>query len=120
FAAVESQNQSSLVGGSFTTYEARRLLPSYTYSTVNNPYYPTRGQSFTGTFEFTGGFFGGNINFYRPSGEDRYYKPVNRGRNKLAMRVIGGFFPKFSKLRVPFYARFFSGGDFSLSPFHFP
>ena len=119
FAAVESQNQSALVGGSFTTYQARRLLPSYTYSTVNNPYYPTRGQSFTGTFEFTGGFLGGNINFYRPSVEYRYYKPVNRGRNTLAMRLMGSYVQSFTNLSVPFYERFFAGGDFDIRGFDF-
>ena len=119
FAAVESQNQSSLVGGSFATYHARRLMPTYTYSTVNNPYNPTRGYSFTGTFEFTGGFLGGDINFYRPSAEYRYYRPVNRGRNTLAMRVMGSYVQSFTNLSVPFYERFFAGGDFDIRGFDF-
>src|SRR5215471_3053727 len=91
FSAVQSQNQNFITGGGFTTYHARRLVPSYTYSTVNNPYNSTRGHSCTGSFEFTGGFLGGDINYYRPSGEFRYYKPVNKGRNTLAMRLTGSF-----------------------------
>jgi len=119
FAAVASQNQNSLVGGNFTTYHARRLAPSYTYSTVNNPYRPTSGHSFTATFEFTGGFLGGDINFYRPSGEFRYYKPVNNGRNTLAIRAMGSFIQSFTNLSVPFYERMFVGGDFDIRGFDF-
>ena len=119
FAAVASQNQNSIVGGNFTTYHARRLAPSYTYSTVNNPYRPTSGHSFTATFEFTGGFLGGDINFYRPSGEFRYYKPVNNGRNTLAIRAMGSFIQSFTNLSVPFYERMFVGGDFDIRGFDF-
>ncbi len=119
FSAVASQNQNSLVGGSLTTYHARRLSPSYTYSTVNNPYYATRGHSFTGSFEFTGGFLGGDINFYRPSGEFRYYKPMDHGRNTLAMRLMGSFIQSFTNLSVPFYERMFIGGDFDIRGFDF-
>jgi outer membrane protein insertion porin family len=119
FAAVEAQNQNSLVGGTSTNYQARKLLPTYTYSTVNNPYNATRGYSVTGTFEFTGGFLGGNINYYRPSGEYRYYKPVNRGRNTLAIRLMGSYIQSFTDLSVPFYERFFAGGDFDIRGFDF-
>src|SRR5215831_8771146 len=119
FSAVQSQNQNFITGGGFTTYHARRLVPSYTYSTVNNPYNSTRGHSFTGSFEFTGGFLGGDINYYRPSGEFRYYKPVNKGRNTLAMRLTGSFVQSFTNLSVPFYERIFAGGDFDIRGFDF-
>jgi len=119
FAAVATQNQQAIVGGNSTTYHARRLAPSYTYSTVNNPYNATRGHSFTGTFEFTGGFLSGDINYYRPSGEFRYYKPVNRGRNTLAMRLMGSYVQSFTNLSVPFYERLFVGGDFDIRGFDF-
>jgi outer membrane protein insertion porin family len=119
FSAVQSQNQNFITGGGFTTYHARRLAPSYTYSTVNNPYNATRGHSFTGTFEFTGGFLGGDINYYRPSGEFRYYKPMHNGRNTLAMRLMGSYVQSFTNLSVPFYERIFAGGDFDIRGFDF-
>jgi len=119
FSAVASQNQNFISGGSFTTFHARRLLPTYTHNTTNNPYNPTRGHSFTGTFEFTGGFLGGDINFYRPSVDYRYYKAVNHGRNTLAMRLLGSYVQSFTNLSVPFYERFFLGGDFDIRGFDF-
>ena len=119
FSAVTTQNQNFVTGGSFTTFHARRLNPSYTYSTVNNPYNPTRGHSFTGSFEFTGGFLGGDINFYRPTGDFRYYRPMYHGRNTLAMRLTGSYVQSFTNLSVPFYERFFAGGDFDIRGFDF-
>ncbi|HEY2381807.1 MAG TPA: outer membrane protein assembly factor BamA [Terriglobia bacterium] len=119
FSAVQSQNQNFLTGSSFTNFEARRVLPSYTYSTVNNPYNPKSGKSFTLTFEFTGGFLGGTINFYRPSGDFRYYHPMNHGRNTFAMRAMTSYIQSFTNLSVPFYERFFAGGDFDIRGFDF-
>jgi outer membrane protein insertion porin family len=119
FSAVSSQNQNFVTGQGFTTFGARRVLPSYSYSTVNNPYNPTRGHSFTGTFEFTGGFLGGDINFYRPSGDFRYYRPMNNGRNTFAMRLMASYIQSFTNLSVPFYERFFAGGDFDIRGFDF-
>jgi outer membrane protein insertion porin family len=119
FSAVASQNQNFITGGGFTTYHARRLTPSYTYSTVNNPYNPTRGYSLNGSFEFTGGFLGGDINFFRPAGEFRFYHPMDHGRNTLAMRVMGSFIQSFTNLSVPFYERSFAGGDFDIRGFDF-
>jgi outer membrane protein insertion porin family len=120
FSAVSSQNQNFITGNNqFQTFGSRKVLPSYTYSTVNNPYNPTRGHSFTGTFEFTGGFLGGNINFYRPSADFRYYRPMNHGRNVFAMRAMASYIQSFTNLSVPFYERFFAGGDFDIRGFDF-
>ena len=119
FSAVQSQNQNFIVGNSFTNYSARKVLPSYTYSTVNNPYNPHSGLSFTTTFEFTGGFLGGGINFYRPSADFRYYHPMNHGRNTFAMRSMVSYIHSFTDLSVPFYERSFAGGDFDIRGFDF-
>ena len=100
-------------------FNARHVIPTYTYSTVNSPYYPTQGHSFTGSFEFTGGFLGGDVNYYRPIGEFRYYHPMDNGRNTLAMRVMGSFVQSFTNLSLPFYERFFAGGDFDIRGFDF-
>jgi len=120
FAGIARQERENFVQiGSFTTFHARRLTPSYTYNTTNNPISPTRGRAFTGSLEFTGGFLGGNVQFYRPTFEYRAYKPVNNGRNALAMRAIVSYVQSFSNTSVPFYERFFVGGDFDIRGFDF-
>jgi len=120
FTGIARQERENFVqSGSFTTFHARRLTPSYTYNTTNSPISPTHGQAFTGSLEFTGGFLGGNVEFYRPTFEYRAYKPVNHGRNSLAMRAIVSYVQSFSNTSVPFYERFFIGGDFDIRGFDF-
>src|SRR5439155_6024863 len=62
---------------------------------------------------------GGNVEFYRPTLEYRAYKHVNDGRNALAMRAIVSYVHSFSYTSVPFYERFFVGGDFDIRGFDF-
>jgi outer membrane protein insertion porin family len=119
FAAVNIQNRNFVNNGSFTTYHGRRVTPTYTYNTTDNPYNPTRGFSFTGSLEFSGGFLGGDTNLYRPSMEVRYYHRVNHGRNTIAMRSITSYVQSFTNLSTPFYERFFVGGDFDIRGFDF-
>ena len=54
------------------------------------------------------------MSFYRPSFEFKAFKPVNRGRNTLALRISGSHVRGFSNKSVPFYERFFMGGDYDL------
>jgi outer membrane protein insertion porin family len=119
FSAVAAQNQNFIVGGVPNVFNARRLIPTYTYNTTNSAYYPTRGLSFTGSLDFTGGFLGGDVNYFRPSGDFRFYHPMHNGRNTLAMRVMGSFVQSFTNLSVPFYERIFAGGDFDIRGFDF-
>ena len=119
FSHVAAQNQNFIVGGVPNVFNARRLVPTYTFNTTNSAYYPTRGFSFTGSFDFTGGFLGGDVNYYRPSGEFRFFHPMNNGRNTLAIRAMGSFVQSFTNLSVPFYERIFAGGDFDIRGFDF-
>jgi len=119
FSAVEAQNQNFIVAGVPNVFNARRVIPTYTYNTTNSPYYPTRGYSFTGSFDFTGGFLGGDVNYYRPSAEFRYYRPMDHGRNTLAIRAMTSYVQSFTNLSVPFYERIFAGGDFDIRGFDF-
>ena len=115
-----SESQSFSAGnGSFGVYRTRKLIPSFTYNTVDNPYYPSRGKSLSLTFEYNGGFLGGNTNYYRPSMEFRYFKPHTRHGNVIAARLMASHVRGFGSTSVPFYERFFPGGDYDLRGFDF-
>ena len=118
FQGVSSQ-EFSTDGNTFGEYKTRRLIPTYTYSTVDNPYFPTRGQSIRGTFEYIGGFLGGNTNFYRPSVEFQYFKPHTRRGNVIAVRIMGSHVRGFGGTSTPFYERFFPGGEYDVRGFEF-
>ncbi len=116
----ESQSFISSSGGSFSTFHNRKLIPSFSFNKTDGPAIsPTRGSSLNATFEFTGGFLGGNVNYFRPTMDYRWYHPMNKGRNTLAVRFLGSHVSGFSGTSVPYYERFFMGGDFDIRGFDF-
>jgi outer membrane protein insertion porin family len=124
FSAVITQDNQSLTsaagGGSFSTFHAHTLTPSFSFNhTQGSPAFPIRGTSLSTTFEFTGGLLGGTVNYYRPSLDFRYFHPMNKGRNVLAIRLLGSFIHGFDGTAVPYYQRFFVGGDFDIRGFDF-
>jgi len=121
FAAVDVQQRASFItnGGSFGTFHARKLIPTYSRNTTDSALYPHKGQAFTATFEYTGGFLGGNVNYIRPTLEYRYFHPINKNRNTLAFRLMASHIRGFGNVAIPFYERFFMGGDFDIRGFDF-
>jgi outer membrane protein insertion porin family len=123
FNAVRTQENQSFIGntgGSFSRFHARKLIPSYSFNgTRGSALNPSGGQSLSTTFEFTGGPLGGNVNYFRPTVDYRFFYPLNKGRNTLAVRFLGSFVQGFSNTAVPFYERFFLGGDFDIRGFDF-
>lgn len=121
----QSEEERFIEQGSFSSFRSRSIVPSYTYSTVSNPYAPRGGQSLTASFEFTGGVLGGNVNYMRPVFEYTFFKAMNYlkpslfGRNVLAVRFRGSHIRGFNDTAVPFYQRSFMGGDFDIRGFEF-
>ena len=124
FRGVTTQNDQSFIntegGGGFSDFRARTLIPSFSFNRTNGPAIsPTSGSSLSTTFEFTGGFLGGTVNYFRPTLDYRYFRPMNKGRNTLAVRFLGSFVSGFNDTSVPYYQRFFMGGDFDIRGFDF-
>src|SRR5881296_2842882 len=124
FKAVTTQNNQSFISntgaGSFSDFHAHTLIPSFTRNrTQGTPIFPTGGSSTSLTFEYTGGFLGGTVNYFRPTLDYRYFKPMNKGRNILAVRFLGSFVQGFGGTAVPYYQRYFLGGDFDIRGFDF-
>jgi len=123
FNAVQTQQDQSFIsntGGSFSKFHARKLIPSYSFNgTRGSALNPSGGMSVSSTFEFTGGFLGGNVNYFRPTLDFRYFHPMNKGRNTLALRILASHVQGFSNTAVPYYERFFLGGDFDIRGFDF-
>src|SRR5439155_2088874 len=117
FLAVASQERASFVtgpGSSFSTFRSRKVTPTFTWSTVDSPVQPSNGKALTLSFEYTGGPLGGNVNFFRPTMEFRYFKPSTHRRNVIAFRTMASYLQGFRNISAPFYERFFLGGDFDI------
>jgi outer membrane protein insertion porin family len=97
----------------------RRLASSYTFNSTGSPGRPKGGRSLIASIETAGGFLGGNVNYYRPSFEFKAFRPVQRGRNTLAMRLTTSYVQSFGGKSVPFYERLFSGGEYDIRGFDY-
>ena len=110
-------------GQSFGTgtgdFRTRSLIPTYRWSTLDSPNFPSSGQSIRASLQFSGGFLGGNVNTIQPSFEYQFFKPINGGRNTLAFRFQSAYLRGFSTTNAPFFRRFFLGGDFDIRGFDF-
>src|SRR5262245_57588514 len=124
FNAIRTQQNQSFIntdaGGGFSNFHAHTLIPSFTRNRTNGyALSPSSGSSVSATFEFTGGLLGGTVNYYRPTLDYRFYKPMNKGRNTLAVRFLASHVSGFNGTFVPYYQRFFLGGDFDIRGFDF-
>ncbi len=124
FGSVKTQQDQSFIstsgGGGFSNFHAHTLIPSFSRNRTNGPAIsPTSGSSLSATFEYTGGPLGGTVNYYRPTVDFRFFHPMNKGRNTLAMRFLGSYVSGFRGTAVPYYQRFFLGGDFDIRGFDF-
>ena len=102
-----------------TEVEISSLTPVYAFSTINSPYRPSRGTSFTASVQVAGGPLGGTVSYYRPLiNLTRYQKAF--GRSYFAIHGEAGMVRQFDELDVidtstvegvPRYQRFWLGGD---------
>jgi outer membrane protein insertion porin family len=103
--------------GSYTGLLRSKIIPTITYNTVDNPFTPHRGKSLTALMQFTGGPLGGDVKFYQPYLEAKWFKPVNHRRNTLGMRGLFSYISGFGGLSAPIFDRAFIGGEDSIRGF---
>ncbi|MCU1306786.1 MAG: surface antigen [Acidobacteriaceae bacterium] len=98
-----------------------KLIPSFSYSNIDNPQRPHRGKSIFAGGEISG--IGGNVAAIRPIVEWKQYipmhnfRPNSEGRQTLGYRIQGSFITGYRGLVAPPQERFYSGGDNDLRGF---
>ena len=123
FQDVTSSSVAPAAGGSTVTLatenEISSLTPVFTYSSINNPYRPSRGTSFTVSAQVAGGPLGGTVSYVRPLALFTTYRRAF-GRNYFAFHGEAGVVRDFgdqplvgtSNIEgVPRFQRFWLGGD---------
>ncbi len=94
------------------------LETNFLRNSTDNPFYPTKGTRLTANDEFTGGPFGGDLNYHRHRYEGRAYLPSLHKRITTMMRVrvgtVNGYPWKHGI--VPDYSRFRLGGGNTPDP----
>ncbi|MCU1312058.1 MAG: surface antigen, partial [Candidatus Angelobacter sp.] len=98
-----------------------KLIPSFSYSNIDNPQRPHHGKSIFAGGEISG--IGGNVAAIRPIVEWKQYIPMHNfrpnreGSQTLGYRIQGSFITGYRGLVAPPQERFYSGGDNDLRGF---
>jgi outer membrane protein insertion porin family len=96
---------------SLTGIITSKLIPSYSYNTVNHPITPTGGRSLFVATEFAGSFLGGNVNLIRPTVTATYFRPALFKGHVLGMRALGSFLTGYGGKLAPPFSRYYMGGE---------
>jgi outer membrane protein insertion porin family len=89
-----------------------RIVPSFTYNTVNHPITPTAGKSLFISTTFAGSVLGGNVNTIQPVIEGKYFKPAPWHRsNILAFHLLASLITGYGGKEIPPFSRTFIGGE---------
>jgi outer membrane protein insertion porin family len=88
-----------------------KIIPSYSYNTVNHPMTPTRGKSLFIATEISGSVLGGNVNMIRPTVTATYYHPALKKDHVIGMRILGSFLTGYGGKLAPPFSRFYMGGE---------
>lgn len=91
-----------------------RLIPQIVRTTINNPMDPSRGTRMLLTNVITGGIFGGEVNYYKPSFVwTQYLRGLNK-KHYFAYNIEAAYATGFGGKLLPYYERYFLGGERSI------
>ncbi|GAC1661865.1 MAG: outer membrane protein assembly factor BamA [Candidatus Acidiferrum sp.] len=93
------------------------ITPSISYNTVSNPMNPTTGKSYYYSLSFSGGPLGGNVNTINNVFDWKYFHPINKKRNVVALHGSAMYITGFGGGEVPPFSRFYLGGENDLRGF---
>jgi len=90
------------------------VTPTLSYNSTNSYFNPTRGTGFTFSTGVSGKFLASQFNMIRPTVQYRHFIPdkwLSHGRNVFAFNLITQYIQAYGNSSVPFFDRFFSGGE---------
>ncbi len=96
------------------------FTPMLTYNSTNSFFNPTKGSSLNLSVALTGGILGGDFSMVRPAIEYRHFFPdkwISHGRNTIGFRFLGEYVQPYHGSSVPFFDRFFIGGETTIRGF---
>jgi outer membrane protein insertion porin family len=106
-------NFSGIAGpNSLAGIRTSRIVPSFTYNTVNHPINPTGGKSLFISTTVAGSFLGGNVNTIQPVVEGKYFKPAPWHKsNILAFHLLASMITGYGGKEIPPFSRTYIGGE---------
>ncbi|HTQ57034.1 MAG TPA: outer membrane protein assembly factor BamA [Bryobacteraceae bacterium] len=106
-------NFSGIAGpNSLSGIRTSRIVPSFSYNTVNHPITPTGGKSLFISTSFAGSVLGGNVNTIEPVIEGKYFHPAPWNKKHiLAFHVLGSMITGYGGKEIPPFSRTYIGGE---------
>ena len=92
------------------------LAPTLYYSTVDSPIFPTSGSKALLSYRYSGGLLGGDIFLHKLKLELVRFQPLWK-RHVLGLHLAYEGLSPFANRRVPFYEKYFLGGERSIRGF---
>lgn len=91
-----------------------RVIPSFTYNTVNSMFFPTGGKELELEGAFAG--IGGNVRTFEPTLSFRYFHTLG-WHNVFGFRLLGSFITGYGGGVPPSFDRFYIGGEQTIRGF---
>ena len=88
-----------------------KIIPSYSYNTVDHPITPTRGRSLYISTTFAGSVLGGNVNMISPSITGTYFRSGFKKGHVMGFHMLGRFITGYGGKVAPPFQRFYMGGE---------
>ena len=96
--------------------ELSEVWTSLTWNTLDNPIFATRGVRLSGTYRYTGGYLGGDVDFWRVEAEAEAYAPIAHLDDRRPIVFGVNIHTAWQDVhtdsdRIPFVQRFLLGGN---------
>jgi outer membrane protein insertion porin family len=88
-----------------------RVIPSYTYNTVDHPITPSRGRSLFISTSFAGSILGGNVNMIEPTVDAKWFRAGFKKGHVIGVHGLGRFLTGYGGKLAPPFNRFYMGGE---------
>ncbi|MBN1567306.1 MAG: outer membrane protein assembly factor BamA [Acidobacteria bacterium] len=96
------------------------VTPMLSYNSTDAYFNPTRGTALQLSTAISGGFLGGDFSMVRPMISLRHFFPdrwLSGGRNVFGFNLLGEYIQAYSNSSVPFFDRFYIGGENTIRGF---
>jgi outer membrane protein insertion porin family len=98
------------------TIDSSSIRPVWSFNSIDNRFEPTRGLRLSLSSEYSGGFLGGQNNFWKPELHITYFRPLDEYpvRNVLGLNLEVGYLRPFDEGILSSFEYFWLGGDRSV------
>lgn len=94
-----------------------KVIPSFSFNTIDHPITPTRGKSLFISTTFAGSILGGNVNMIEPTVEAKMFRAGFMKGHVIGGRFLGRFVSGYGGKVAPPFNRFYMGGEMDIRGF---